>query len=265
MTTSQDVARELVVRPMRIEDLPAVVALRNEGFLELDLRTLSRSEPEPTAPDAANSQRWIARTAFTIGTDPGGSWVAEAEDGIVGFATSTRRELTWLLHTYVVKPGWQGRGIGRSVLDAALTHSLGCSRGALSASPDPAAARRYRMAGFTLHPQMHLSGVLDRALLPVVEKVRDGSAADIELMNSLDRQLRGSAHDRDHEWLLATARLVVSDTSTGSGYAYVHPDGGAQLLAASNRRTATRLLWECLASTPPDGPVRQPHVTAANE
>lgn len=256
----------LVVRPMVVADLPEVSQVRAEGFLDLDRRTLPRDLPEPEPPTAAYSRLWEERTAFVLGTDPQGCWVVTSGSGaIVGFATSTVRELTWLLHTFVVRPGWQGKGVGRMVLDAALAHSRGCSRGALSASADPAAVRRYRLAGFTLHPQMQLSGPLDRSLLPVVEKVREGTPADREWMDSLARQLRGSAHGVDHEWLVRTSRLVVSDTTTGSGFAYVHPAGGAQLLVASNRRTASRLLWECLASTPVGAEVTQAHVTAANE
>jgi hypothetical protein len=63
--------------------------------------------------------------------------------------------------------------------------------------------------------------------------------------------------------MLRLGRLVVSDTSTGSGYAYVDRDGQVMLLAATNRRTATRLLWEALASS--TGRTLVPHVTAANE
>ena len=119
----------------------------------------------------------------------------------------------------------------------------------LSASSDPKAVRRYRAAGFELHPQMFLSGEVDRAAIPVVDKVREGSAADVELMDSLDRRVRGAAHGPDHALLMSTFRLLVSDTSTGSGYAYMSP-GRLQLLAASNRRTAQRLLWAVLADCP---------------
>lgn len=250
---------------MLAADLPAVAEVRNEGFLEMDRRTLPRSAPDPGPAAESQTRQWTARTAFVLETDPAGCWVVEADGRIVGFATSAARELTWLLHTYVVLPRLQGRGVGRAVLEAALTHSRGCSRGMLSSSLDPAAARRYRLAGFSLHPQLALTGTMDRSLLPVVEKVREGGPGDRELMDSIDRQLRGSAHGVDHDWLLDHARLVVSDTTTGSGYAYVHPDGGAQLLAATNRRTATRLLWECLAATPHGQSLTQAHVTAANE
>ena len=49
--------------------------------------------------------------------------------------------------------------------------------------------------------------------------------------------------------------------TTQSGY--VDRGGRVALLAATNRRTATRLLWEALASS--DGPTEVGHVTAANE
>jgi hypothetical protein len=98
-----------------------------------------------------------------------------------------------------------------------------------------------------------------------VERVREGSAADRDLLDSVDRRVRGSAHGVDHEILAGTHRLVVTDRSTGSGYAYVRPGGGAYLLAATNRRTAADLLWEALAATSPEVPVSLDHVTAANQ
>ena len=61
----------------------------------------------------------------------------------------------WILATYAVRPGLQGQGIGKALLAAALHHGRGCLRGMLSASADPKAVRRYRAAGFSLHPQMY--------------------------------------------------------------------------------------------------------------
>ena len=52
--------------------------------------------------------------------------------------------------------------------------------------------RIYRQAGFDLHPQMFLTGTVDRSTIPVVEKVREGSAGDVDLMDSLDRAARGA-------------------------------------------------------------------------
>jgi len=248
---------------MRPEDAVAAERLSSEGFFELDTRLAPRAGPDPEPRSPERGVQWVERTTHLLRTDPGGCWVAEVDGAMIGCATSSVRELMWTLATYVVRPGLQGQGIGKALLAAALHHGRGCLRGMLSASSDPKAIRRYRAAGFSLHPQMHLTGTVDRAAIPVVEKVRDGSAADFELMDSIDRRVRGAAHGPDHPLLRGMFRLVVSDTSTGSGYAYHAADGMPALLAATNRRTATRLLWECLAAS--GETVLVPHVTAANE
>jgi len=249
---------------MRTEDVPAVERLSSAAFHELDSRTAARDEPEPTPRPEHRSARWIRRTTHLLTTDPGGCWVSEDDTGLTGFAISFNRELMWILASYGVRPGSQGQGIGRELLAAALQHGRGCLRGMLAASHDPKAVRRYHLAGFALHPQMVLRGPVPREVLPVVTKVRPGTAGDIDLMNSIDRSTRGAAHLTDHEVLLEQLRLVVSDSSTGSGYAYVDEDGSPFLLAATNRRTATLLLWEALAGSSPEHAIEIDHVTAAN-
>ncbi len=249
-------------RPMRPEDLPAAERLSAQSFLELDRRERPRSLPDPEARSPRDAAGWVTRTGHLLRTDPGGCWVAEDASGLLALATSFNREKLWCLATYAVRPGLQGRGLGKAVLAPALHHGRGSLRGMLSSSTDPRAVRRYRLAGFTPHPQMTLTGVVDRAAIPVVTKVREGGAGDVDLMDSVDRATRGAAHGPDHELMLRAWRLLVSDTTTGAGYAYV--DGGRlALLAATNRRTATRLLWAALADGGDGASVR--HVTAANE
>lgn len=248
---------------MTLDDVPAAERLSDASFFELDSRERRVTEPEPQHRSEVHRATWASRTAHFVRTDPGGCWVAEDDSGIVGIATSFRREVLWCLATYAVLPGRQGQGIGKPLMAAALTHGDGCTRAALSASSDSRAVRIYHQAGFELHPQMHLTGPLDRSLLPVVEKVRDGSAADIELMDSVDRGARGAGHGPDHEWMLGVWRLLVSDTTTGSGYAYVDERGRLALLGATNRRTATRLLWAALAEGGDHAAIT--HVTAANQ
>lgn len=246
---------------------PADVAdaerVSDEGFYELDMRTRRGSWPEPQRRTDPHREAWMARTRHLVGTDPRGCWVAEDGTGVVGIATSFRRESLWGLATYAVLPGRQGQGIGKPLLAAALAHGSGCVRGMLSASADPRAVRIYHQAGFELHPQLFLTGAVDRTTIPAVAKVREGSASDIDLMDSLDRGLRGAGHGPDHELMLSTWRLLVSDTSTGSGYAYLDEGGRLALLAASNRRTATRLLWTVLADGPAETSIG--HVTGANQ
>ncbi len=250
---------------MRAEDVAEAERLSDEGYHALDVRTFPRSWPEPTRRTPEHSASWRLRTEHLLTTDPGGSWVADRDGTMAGFATSFTRELMWILASFAVRPGLQGGGIGRALLEAALHHGRGCLRGMLNASEDPRATRRYRAAGFSLHPQMFLRGTVDRSLLPVVEHVRDGAEGDVDLMDSVDRRTRGAAHGSDHLVLLRSFRLLVTDRPAGSGYAYVRADGSPVLLAATDRRTATTLAWEALAGSTPDRPVDLSHVSAANE
>ena len=256
---------DYVVRPMTPEDTHAVERLSDAAFFDLDVRTHRTGWPEPEHRSPERAESWRLRIEHLVRHDPRGCWVAEDGTGVIGAAAGMRRDLTWLLATYVVQPGVQGKGVGRQLLDAALSYGSGCLRAMLAASEDPAAVRRYRLAGFTLRPTMLLWGTVPREVLPVVERVREGSAGDVDLMDSVDRQVRDSAHGVDHEILTRLHRLVVADRPTGSGYVYVPEGGGAYLLAATNRRTATDLLWEALAASTPDRPVTVDHITAANE
>lgn len=255
---------DYLLRPMTASDVPEVEQVSVEAFVDLDRRTHRAGWPEPTARTEAESAQWRDRVAHLLAGDPRGCWVAEDRGGILGAAVSMKRDLTWLLAVYVVRPGVQGRGVGRQLLDAAHSYGSGCLRAMVAATDDASAARRYRMAGLSLHPTMLLRGLVPRVALPVVERVREGSAGDIDLMNSVDRQVRDAAHGRDHELLLRSFRVVVTDR-VGSGYAYVAPDGSPYVLAATSRRAASDLLWESLAGSSPETPVTIAHVSAANE
>ena len=215
------------------------------------------------SPDEAAA--WVARTLHLLRTDPAGCWVAQDGDSTIGFTIALDREKMWILASYAVLPEHQGQGIGRMLLAAAMSHGRGALRGMLIASDDPRATRHYRQAGFTLHPKMTLTGELDRQAIPLNSRVREGSAGDFDLMDSIDRRTRGAAHGPDHQLLLTTFHLMVSDNSTGSGYAFVSPTGTPVLLAATNRRTAMALLWEAIAMTPPGTVTEIAGITANNE
>ena len=253
------------IRPMRADDVEEVERLTSASYYELDTRTSQRGWPDPAPRSAARGVMWQRRVHHVLGTDPGGCWVADADGEVVGTTVSFNRELMWVLASFAVRPGLQGAGIGSQLLAAALHHGRGSLRGILSSSADPKATRRYRLAGFDLHPQMVLWGHVDRAVIPIVDRVREGSLGDVDLMDSVDRHARGAAHGPDHAVLAAEFRLLVADRSTGSGYVYATDTGSPVLLAATNRRTATDLLWAALATSSPDVAVEVPHVTAANQ
>lgn len=250
-----------MIRPMRPDDVAEAERLSDTAFRAVEGQTslsLGRS--------AARAERWRERTAHFLTTDPGGCWVAEADGAMAGFATSYRRDLTWILATYTVLPRLQGMGLGKALLDAALTHGRHCLRGMLSASLDAKAFRRYRAAGFSLHPMTELTGRVDRSAIPEIRHVREATAGDVDLMDSIDRRVRDAAHGPDHPLMHRHHRPLVVDDTTGSGYAYVDLETGEPLLlAATNTRTATRLLWAAVADAAAADEWTIPHVTAPNE
>lgn len=255
----------LLVRPMREADLPACEAITRTAYHAVDRATYQRSWPDPEPRPESGRQAWLAKSRHKLATDPGGCWVAEEDGEVLGLVSSLRRELMWILCSFAVAPQAQGRGLGALLLDAALRYGDGCLRGMFTATQDQGALRRYRLAGFDLHPQMMLWGTIERATLPGVQHVREGTASDRDLCDSLDRRTRGAAHGPDHAVLAEQHRLVVMDHSTGQGYAYVAADGGVQCLAADSRKAARALLWESLATSTPERPVEVPRITSANQ
>ncbi|MFI9272510.1 GNAT family N-acetyltransferase [Kitasatospora sp. NPDC052896] len=225
-------------------DAETVLEIANAAFAALG----PARQPLPPAGVVTH----LARTRHLAGTDPEGCWLAVEDGRAVGCALSMRREGVWLLSLYAVLPDAQGKGVGRLLLERAAAHGHGCLRGMICASPDPAAARRYRRAGFTLHPAMRLTGLVDRAGLVDAGDipVHPGNAGHTHLLDSVDRRLRGAAHGPDHRFMLAHHdELLVADTLAGSGYCY-RQGGEVKLLAATSKRLAVRLLREALARVP---------------
>jgi GNAT superfamily N-acetyltransferase len=247
-----------VIRPMTSDDVPAAERLSDDSFFDLDTRMHSSDGPEPERRPEHFRGRWMERTAHFVATDPGGSWVAEDGDGLVGMASSFVRDSTWILATFTVRPGAQGLGVGRRLLDRAVEHGAGTDQGMLCASSDPKALRSYHRIGLDLHPYMHFRGTVRRSAVPAVGPVRDGSADDVELLDAIDRSARGAGHGPDHAVLMKQLRLVVDPA--GHGYAYLRPDtGDVTLLAATEDATAARLAWTAVAEAP--GEVRLGRIT----
>ena len=95
------VPADYYVRPMTLDDVAAVERLSDETFLDLDTRTHRPGWPAPTPRGDARSAAWRERVAHLVAGDPRGCWVAEDGSGLLGAAVSMRRDLTWLLATYV--------------------------------------------------------------------------------------------------------------------------------------------------------------------
>jgi predicted N-acetyltransferase YhbS len=253
----------MLLRPLRADDrdLEAIRQVSRSAFAALD----GREEEWP--PERV--ERYRRRGRHFVEHDPGGSWVAEHDGEVVGVALASRREGLWGLSLLAVAPQAQNNGIGRALLERAAAYGSACLRGIIVSSPDPRAARRYRKAGFTLHPAMRLSGTVDRAGLPEDAGigVHQGNRTHLDLLDSVDRRVRGAAHGPDHVQLMTYLDLLVVDGLTGSGYCYADPGHGHSpvLLAATSRRVATRLLSAALIRGAPGTEVEVNDLTAEQE
>lgn len=224
--------------------------------------------PEPGGWPAERIARHHGRTRHLARTDPGGCWLMEDQAaGPVGAVLSYRREGTWALSLLAVVPGAQGKDVGKALLARALMHGRACLRGVICAPDDPVAARTFRRAGFHLHPTMRLTGRAGAGtgrLEPPDGPVHAGTERHRDLMDSIDRRTRGGAHRADHEELLRHHRLFVVDDLIGSGYCYAR-GGRIEMLAATSRRLATRLLTAAVLAAPPDAPIQVDHVPAESQ
>ncbi|WP_115848795.1 GNAT family N-acetyltransferase [Thermasporomyces composti] len=257
----------MLIRPMTEDDIPAARTLAHQAMDQVRAATRSPGSPEPRTGDPSPEalSLWTRRAKHFLRHDPDGCWVADVDGKVAGVAMALRRDKLWGLSAYFVHPNHQGAGIGKALLDAVLGYSRGCLRGIIISTEDPRAARRYRLAGFSLHPTIRVAGVVDRTSLPVVPGVREGGPGDRDLCDSVDRQVRGAAHGVDHEFLGGEYGLLVCDTLVGSGYCYVDANGSPVLLAATGRKIAQRLLWSALARSPENAQVRIDYLTAAQE
>ncbi|AQA14566.1 GNAT family N-acetyltransferase [Streptomyces malaysiensis] len=256
----------MILRQLRDTDEDAEAAWEVMAAAFGDAAALAGEERWPPAyvAEVHERNRYLART------DPGGCWLALDETGMpLGVTLSTRREGTWGLSMFAVLPRAQRQGVGRELLAAALMYGRGCLRGIICGSEDPRAASTYRRAGFALHPAMRLRGTVGpetkERLSPPDGAVHEGVARHRDLLDSVDRRTRGGAHGADHELLLTQRRLLVVDDLAGSGYCYVGADGKVEMLAATSRRLAKRLLTAALLCLPEGTDARVPGLTAEQQ
>jgi hypothetical protein len=120
--------------------------------------------------------------------------------------------------------------------------------GALCASSDPKALRRYRRAGFDLIPAYQATGTVDRSLIPAVSDVRLGSYdGDREFVEDIARLQRGALHGPDLSYFeLLGHALFVADSPAGRGYVVAAPHG-VSVLGATSPEIAAQLLWTAIA------------------
>lgn len=223
-------------RPMVDDDVDRVVLLARRTFNDL----VQRRHEDPWLPpdDAPIDERSQLRHRTILANDPDGCWVVEDDEGLVGAALATRVGWLWFLSLLVVRPGRQGGGIGRALMDVALVSARDAEGAGIAASSDPPALHRYARAGFRLVPTLHAKGVPAAADLVLPEGVRRGGAGDLEHCQAVARRIRGVDHGPYLQLALDSGGVLFL---TDGGYA-VGREGTTWLVATEDLGDAARLL-----------------------
>lgn len=243
---------------MTLDDVEDVMAVVQAANVDADRR--AGREPElPSEQDRATTRRGMQRF---VERDPDGAWVATDGGTVVGMAEAIRRGSFWGLSMLFVDPAWQGKGVGRRLLEATRPYAEGAQLRMIMSSDDPRALRRYSLEGLAMHPAAEVAGVVDRTRIPSGLPGRDGSADDLDLVDSVDRGLRGSRAEDVAYLLSVSAEMDVVDAGTARGF-LVRRGRRVAMLGATDEQTAALLLWRHLAQV--DGKVSIWALTAAQD
>jgi ribosomal protein S18 acetylase RimI-like enzyme len=142
------------------------------GITREDIETRFREAPETAR--ARRERRWWA-----LCTPPHHSWVALEEDVVIGFCIASQDERENLIEALYVLPGYQGRGVGRRLLQTALDWFGEGHEVALNvASYNEKAIAFYRASGFVSAGPAPLEETVQLASgvrLPEIRMVRRGA------------------------------------------------------------------------------------------
>jgi GNAT superfamily N-acetyltransferase len=254
----------LTLRPMTDADVEGAVEAFDSGFLAMR----ARYGLPITATSIQNERRRQNRTRHFLGTDPGGSWVADDEGTIVGMSQATVREGYWLLSQLGTIPGRQGRGLGRELLRLALSHGDPESPGTIQCSRDPKAMALYSNFGFSLHPVVAAWGHLRPGTVarpPDVTRFETEQVTEsqLDIVTAIDRRVRGSARTIDVAMMLSEEgnRLLLHGDQA---YA-VAKDERIVTLGALTEESAALVLRTMLAESPEGETIEVNWLTSAQQ
>ncbi|HVB91935.1 MAG TPA: GNAT family N-acetyltransferase [Acidimicrobiales bacterium] len=251
-------------RSMTGADVSAAVEAFDRGFVAMGARFGFPATPR----SRQDERRRQDRTRHFLGTDPGGSWVADDDGTIVGVSQSFVREGYWVLSQLGTLPDHQGRGHGRQLLRLALSYGDPGSPGTIQCSRDPKAMALYTSSGFALHPVVAAFGPLRPSSVerPVgvtrhePERVTDGELA---VVAAIDREVRGSARTLDIHSMLSqpgTRLLLHRDRA----YALAK-DERIVTLGARDEESASVVLRAMLAEAPEGETIEVNWLTAGQQ
>jgi GNAT superfamily N-acetyltransferase len=231
----------VTLRAMTASDVPGAVRAWDQSFQAMRA-TYGLPVSQMTQADDVRLQN---RMRHFLATDPDGSWVADDAGVIVGLSQSFVREGYWVLSLLAMLPGSQRRDLGRQLLKLALSSAAPLGPCTIQRSRDPAAMALYTSAGFSLHPVVVGYGTVSPGTVSRDPRVRHAHEQEIDVVEAVDRHVRGSARSVDIVTMLKEpgSRLLLLEDR---GYA-VAKDDRIVTLGACDEEAATALLRTALA------------------
>jgi GNAT superfamily N-acetyltransferase len=205
------------------------------------LRRHGYEVPEPTAEDA---ESFALNHAHLLAHDGERSFVAVAEGAVVGYSDAIVRGDTWFLSTLFIRERFQGRGIGRRLLELSWGDGY-ARRMTISSSIQPISNGLYAKHGLVpATPMLALAGE-PRADAP---RGLDAAAPEPGAIATLDRAAYGFDRRVDHAfWSQTKAGTLWLRDGKPVAYSYRSDDGGIGPVAGADPEGAAAALQAELA------------------
>lgn len=215
-------------RAARAEDLAGMAEVLRSAY-----NALSRRHGFPELP--AGSPQPFQR--FSVQRESEGCWVAEDGASVVGFAISWVRDDLWFLSQLFIAPSVQGQGVGRALIERALTHggNAAGNRALITFAYNAVSISLYvRYAMYPREPLYMLEGAAEafRSGALAAEGLEcerlPADAPNAGVLGRLDHAVLGIDRTRHHEFFLSqpgSACYVFKGAGTLNGYTYVWSSG----------------------------------------
>ncbi len=199
------------------------------------IEDLDRQRGQPLPP--RNAAPLEMHFGHLLGTDPQSCYVADDHGRVMAFGIVMRRGVEAFLSFLFVEPAWQGRRIGRAVLDACVAGAgEGVERLSTCAEANqPVSTGLYARMGMAPRTPLYLiRGTLPDEALPSVPLDVQRRPLQAEAVAALDRALLGYERPADHTFWARerTGALFTDAAGAVLGYGYAHPSGRIGPVAA---------------------------------
>lgn len=214
---------------------------KRHGFSDISPFASSRLPPVP----AAGPFPWYE---FEMKEDREGFWVAELDGTIVGLSLSWVRGTLWYLAQLFVRPGYQGRAIGSSLMERAMSHGKQAeitNRALVTFAYNPVSISLYTRNDMYPREPLYFMDCPSENIVASspenglkIETVQDFQSVR-KTLTRIDEKCIGYPREKNHQYLfsLPSFRCFLSKVHNEPvGYAYVAENGRVGPVAATSSR-----------------------------